>query len=56
MYCGECGSKVEKRKVVEIIEEKEIELESKTSNIITLSIVLVTIVISIGLILLFNNI
>lgn len=69
MYCRNCGSKLkdnakfcskcgisieEEKKVIEIVEEKEVKLDSKASNLITLIIVFVTMILSIGFIVLLN--
>ena len=60
-FCGVCGTNIEEKiqevketpKVIEI-EEKETKIESKANNIIVLIIVLLTLLVSIGLILGFN--
>lgn len=54
-FCSKCGTSIEEdKKVIEIVEEKEIKLESKANNLVTLIIVLITMIVSIGFIILLN--
>lgn len=52
-FCSKCGITTEKTKVIEIKEDEE-KLESKANSIVTLLIVLITIIISIGTIIVLN--
>lgn len=55
-FCSICGTSIneEKQQVIEIIEEKEEKIESKANNVTVLLLVLVTMIISIGIIVLSN--
>lgn len=55
-FCNKCGVRIKEKeeKIVKIIEEQEIKLDSKANNLITLIIVFITLIISIGFIIALN--
>ena len=55
-FCSKCGTIIEeeKQKVIEIIEEKEVKPDSKANNLVVLLLVIITMIISIGTIVLLN--